>query len=173
MPFNTLLLHGFIHGTSVEENGVRVTGHEQRGEKILVFRLDTKDKSIRRSLGFPDQSGICDYLFVLSRETLGERGAKEYKRTLCLVELKGKEVEHAIEQIVNTYNRLNDILRQDNSCRSFLKNVIWKAYICSNDRSSIVPNKSSTDRLIKTFRQRKNFDMSHDGDQNFNSVLRA
>jgi len=173
MPFNTLFLHGFIHGTSVEENGVRVTAHEQKGEKILIFRLDTQDKSIRNALGFSGKSGICDYLFVLSKETLGAQGAKEYKRTFCLVELKGKQIEHATDQIVDTYNHLNYILKQEDSCSRFLRNITWKSYICYNSRSPINANKSCSERLLKIFHHQKNFDMSRDGDKRFNDVLRA
>ena len=171
MPFNTLLLQGLMHGTSVEENGVHVIAHEQKGEKVLVFRLDTRDKSTAKALQL--SGGICDYLFLLSKETLTANSAKTYQRTLCLVELKGEDIEHATKQIINTYKHLNTILKNDSSCFTFLKNITWKAYICSNRRAPIVTNRTCIDSLLKTFGQKKHFDLSHDGDKNFNSVLRA
>lgn len=171
MPFNTLLLRGLIHGTSVEENGVRVVAHEQKGEKVLVFRLDTRDKSIAKALQL--SGGICDFLFLLSQETLLANGEKVYQRTLCLVELKGEDVEHATEQVINTYKHLNAVLKNDASCLSFLKNVTWKAYICSNRHSPIVKNRACMESLIKVFRHQKHFDFSHDGDKQFNTMLRT
>jgi hypothetical protein len=173
MPFNTLLLHGFIHGTSAGDRAVRVIAHEQKSEKILVFRLDTEDRSIRTALGFPRNSGMCDFLFILSKEISGKNGTKEYQRTFCLVELKGKGIDHATEQIIDTYKHLSNMLKQDRSCSDFAKHIIWKAYICSNPHSPIHPDKSCINELSRIFRQRKHFDISHDGDQNFNSVLRA
>lgn len=171
MPFNTLLLHGLVHGKSVKENGVSVTADERAGEKILIFKLDRKDKSIAKALQL--SGGICDSLFLLSREASGMNGAQMHQRTLCLVELKGEDVQHATEQIINTYKHLSEMLKKDPKCLPFCRAVTWKAFICVNRRSPINMTKTSIDDLHKIFGQKKHFDVSHDGDKDFNKVLRA
>lgn len=181
MPFNTLLLRGLIHGNSVKEKGVSVTAHPLPGEKILVFKLDAKTKKQNRitkesniATALQLSGSICDYLFLLSQE-VGKDSDGEiiYQRTLCLVELKGGNVEHATEQIINTYEHLNNMLKNDHMCQYFYKSVIWKAFICVNENSSITMTKESIDALNKAFGNKKHFRVHRDGDEEFNKVLRA
>lgn len=173
MPFNTLLLRGFVHGTSANQNGVSVTAHEKTGERILVFKLDIDKKKNSIATALQLSGGICDYLFLLSRESMGTNGEKIYQRTLCLVELKGEDVQHATEQIINTHKHINDMLKNDHMCLPFYKAVTWKAIICVSKKSSINMTKPSIDALLKAFGQSKHFSCSHDGDKDFNKVLRA
>ena len=77
MPFNTLLLHGFIHDTSVVEKNVHVVAHQKDDEKILVFHLDTRDRLIRDTLKVPDGTGLCDYLFFYSKLDAKQRSTPE------------------------------------------------------------------------------------------------
>lgn len=157
MPFNTLLLHGFIHDTSVEEKNVRVVAHQKDDEKILVFHLDTRDRLIRDTLKVPDGTGLCDYLFFYSKL---DAKTKKYARTLCLVELKGEDIQHATDQIIDTYKHLYRTLKSDSCCPP-LQNIFWKAYICYNANSPIKQKRPFEDKLHNT-KYFKNIDITSD-----------
>lgn len=86
MPFNTLLLHNFIHATSVNENGVRAVAQQLSGERILFFHMD--DANTSRILGVQKGEGVCDYLVLYSKEI--ERSG-EYKKVICREEVAIRE----------------------------------------------------------------------------------
>lgn len=145
MPFNTLLLHSLIHATSVNENGVRAITQQLPGERILFFHMD--DANTSRILGVQKGEGVCDYLVLYSKEI---EGSGEYKKVICQVELKGKDILHAKGQILDTYARLQRLLKSDPS-RPPLQHIVWKAYICFNAHSPVQQTKPTIDELRRNF----------------------
>jgi len=84
-----LLRSCFLHGpTSVTESGKTASLDRRDGECVLVFRIRSSDfppLSIERS---------CDAVFF--------HLARDGRPTVLLVELKGSDITHAVEQIVAT-----------------------------------------------------------------------
>src|SRR5438034_267740 len=93
MPFNTLLLTSLVSGTSVVESGVTARVERQSGEQILFFALD--NAAVRKDLKIVGE--ICDYLVFYVRE---EQKTRRAQKVFCLLELKGKDIKHAVDQIV-------------------------------------------------------------------------
>jgi hypothetical protein len=74
---------------------------------------------------------------------------KNYARTFCLVELKGEEIQRATQQVIDTYQHLHTMLKND-VCRPFLQNIVWKACICHNAHSPIKQKRPYEDQLSNT-----------------------
>lgn len=124
MPFNTLLLTSLTSKTSFAESGGRVSVEAESGEVVLFFNIDNE---IARQ-GLNIQGLICcDCLVFYAREA-------EKKKILCLVELKGSNLKHAVKQITTTHKHLKEAL-QHSSGRDHLKHVTWKAYIFQHGQS--------------------------------------
>lgn len=167
MPFNTLLLHSFIHETSVNENGVRAIAQQLPGERILFFHMD--DANTSRILGVRKSEGVCDYLVFYSKEI---EGSGEYKKVICLVELKGKDITHAKGQIQDTYARLQRLLKSNTSSPP-LQHIVWKAYICFNAHSPVQQTKPTIDELKRNFNDVDIVrDKGNDKRENFGEFLR-
>ncbi|MGH2497200.1 MAG: hypothetical protein ACRDIV_21080 [Ktedonobacteraceae bacterium] len=153
MPFNTLLLSCLHHGTSASENNVSVSVKPQNGETVLFFHTDTdvacRDLQIQR--GEP----VCDYLVFYK---------KEARTVICLLELKGNNTDHAIEQIFSTCEHLKIRLSEDLRGKAgwlHFQQVEWKAYICTGVNSAISPSKAYAKKIEKAFRSTKNFKITH------------
>jgi hypothetical protein len=121
MPFNTLLLTSLHHGTSASESGITVNAEPQRGETILFFRTD--NSIVRQNL---NMTKVCDYLVFYARKN-------EQKKVLCFVEMKGTRLEDATEQIIKSYQHINELLRS--SSFQQLQYILWKAYICTDGQA--------------------------------------
>lgn len=152
MPFNILLLTCLTSKTGFTASGGRVSLHPLPGEIALFFSIDSPSK--RKDLKI--QGAISDYLVFY---------VKGDEKVLCLVESKGKDLDHAIEQVINTKiqlrNSLLDSLKRG-SCESYLQMITWKAYIYQHG-STPTEKKQSTKRLKDTFGN-KNYDISHNED---------
>jgi hypothetical protein len=94
----SLLLACLQSGTSIKERGNRASIGASDGEIVLVFRTDTD--LLRKNLGI---AKVCDAAFFYMQ--YGERPI------LFFVELKGKNVREAAEQIVSTMKALGGLLR--------------------------------------------------------------
>jgi hypothetical protein len=139
------LLSSLEPGTGVSESDVNVSVKRQANETILFFRIDAAH--VCKDLGIKDKEPRCDYLAFYK---------KDDKTILCLVELKGKNIEHAVEQIAHTYKRLNELLKQ-RACDT--KHITWKAYVGCNAHSPLTQSKQPADKLKALF-----------GHNNFNIV---
>jgi hypothetical protein len=95
----------------------------------VVLFFDKIDKNpIANSLGIEEEK-CCDGLIFYAREG-------EENRTICLVEMKGRNLKEAAEQIKNTRERLERILQKElSSCNDLLKHISWKACFYSNHSS--------------------------------------
>ncbi|HFD38750.1 MAG TPA: hypothetical protein ENJ31_02700 [Anaerolineae bacterium] len=118
MPFNTLLLTCLIPGTSFTEQGATVRMEPRSGETLLFFAIDDQSNpgcGLRQAINLYD-GAICDLaVFYVPSD--------RDRNILCLVELKGSELDRAAEQIRNTYRALSSRLRPH------AQQVEWKAYI--------------------------------------------
>jgi hypothetical protein len=122
MPFNSLLLVSLITETHFSESGVKVKMTQEAGEKVLFFKMD--QKAVRDSLRI--NGHICDGLVFYCRGN---------EKTCCFVELKGNKLDTAVEQVVNTCKHLKEEIKvslERMDCQSLLKQISWKAYICSH-----------------------------------------
>ena len=124
MPFNTLLLTCLIPGTSVSEHGGRVSVEPQSGEVVLFFVVDDQtnpDSTLRQDLGIV--GAICDCVVYY---------VKGDKKVLGLVELKGSNLDRALDQIMNTFQCLRQSLRActlRRDCRPCFLQIDWRAYV--------------------------------------------
>jgi hypothetical protein len=97
---------------------------QEAGEKVLFFRMD--QKPVRDSLGINKDDKICDGLVFYCRGN---------EKTCCFVELKGSKVNTAIEQVTHTFGRFKEEIQSSllrMNCQSLLKQISWKAYVCSH-----------------------------------------
>ncbi len=156
MPFNTLLLVSLITETSLSESGIEVTMNQRAGEKILFFVIDKQ--SVRQYLGL--QGKICDGLVFYTRKD-------ENKKIFCLVELKGSNLNDAVDQVISSYVQLKKSLEQSLTNMSseklpLLGMINWKAFIRLRGGSP-KDVKRHKKRLEATF-GRGNYDIKEDKD---------
>jgi hypothetical protein len=140
MPFNTLLLTCLYPGTSFSEKGNVVSLEPQSGEMVLFFSIDDQSNAactLRQRLQL--QGSICDLLVFRAAFS----GRQIESVTLCLTELKGREVDRALEQVESVYNALSCLPSFSRpSCR-----ITWKAYVKVNVGSPIRYNQDIAGRL--------------------------
>lgn len=129
MPFNTLLLTCLKHGTSFQDPDPGARGKVSivpgPGETILFFPIDDQQQRnapclMRQELGL-SKKPVCDLLVFFANES------KEI--ALCLVELKGRDVAHAVEQIKETYAALNELAARSSISPRLWERVHLKGYI--------------------------------------------
>jgi hypothetical protein len=109
-----------LHGTSFKESGSTVRVTPEHAEQVRFFHIDDQSNpncTLRRNLKII--GAICDLIVTYIRET---------RESLCLVESKGKNLEHAVEQIINTWRYLSQYLAQVLEAESF-RQLEWMAYI--------------------------------------------
>ncbi|MDD3973200.1 MAG: hypothetical protein PHD17_00740 [Methanothrix soehngenii] len=126
MPFNTLVLSCLCsRETSFCERG---TGAElcikpNSNEIVLFFVIDdqsNKQSTIREDFGI--EGGLCDLAIFYADKVKNEK-------IICLAELKGRHVDEAVDQIINTFKKLKKMYDEKGIV------VIWKAYILFKGRS--------------------------------------
>ena len=157
----------YYTGKELEESEIEVKIDPSVDEKILFFEIDdnpNKNSPFRR-IGL--KGTICDslvYYYKLEREQRflynGKRRHQRAKITLiiCLAELKYKNVEVAVEQIINTYNFIINQM-DDEKCkrdcrREKCKPLGYKAYICIHGSSPRQISDEQKDKLNAIFRSR-------------------
>lgn len=120
MLFNVLILTCLSPKKYHGERQVRIRVSNNSDEEVfLLFDIDSPEK--QRELGI--EGTVCDVLIFYTSQK---------KKVLCLVELKGGDVRHAIEQLINTRKQLRrslDDLNQSVICRPELQKINWKACI--------------------------------------------
>ncbi|MEA5554806.1 hypothetical protein VB713_28180 [Anabaena cylindrica UHCC 0172] len=155
MPFDYLLLSCCLlpGKTSHKEDGIEVSLQPASGETVLFFHIDEKSNpncKFRKLLRL-DQEGmkICDLIVFY---------AKDSERIICFVELKGKDIKTAKEQVINTYTYFYKLLKKTDSSLS----LTAKTYIVS---SSSVPQE--IDKYKKELKDKfgeGNYDISRNSD---------
>ena len=95
-----------IHKTRIHENGVTVSIKKKQGETIRFFLTDN---SLARACFAMTEQGIkcCDYLLLYTNE-----GNIKKSEVLCFIELKGKDLDKAVKQIIDTHKYVTAFSRQ-------------------------------------------------------------
>ena len=103
MPFSFLLWNCLVPGaTSVSESGVSANLQRGSDESVLAFRIDTD--GFRKRFNLSNPARVCDALFFYK--------VKESDPLLMFVELKGRDVAGAIQQLEQTLSTVRRELEQ-------------------------------------------------------------
>ncbi len=124
MPFTTLLLTCLAHGTQFRESGQPIRVEPCAGETVLFFAIDNQSNQgcgLRALLANNDP--LCDVLIF-------HRTARQ--TTLCLVELKGRDIAHGVQQVIATHRALK--ARVEQAC-AVATRVTWKACILTHGKA--------------------------------------
>jgi hypothetical protein len=147
MPLNLLLLTSLKRETHIVGYGTTVSMTPNSDEKVLFFDLDKDECAIKKLLlGQADWQNkkICDGLVFFSNSN---------GIVFCLVELKGEDVNHAKDQLINTQKflqcYLEGSLRKSSVGRDLLQKIQWRAYILQNRSASSPSRKSNPDKIKK------------------------
>lgn len=133
----------FVRGTSVTESGLTVSTDRLSGEIILFFKADSPEE--RQSLGITGENlKACDYLVFYSKED-------NRAEIACFLELKGKKLEVAVKQIINTFRHAKMLVEREVE-REQHPFVIWKVCICMQGQAPRNEQKSR-DELKEIFGQ--------------------
>lgn len=172
MLFETLLLQCLMRGMSLGDSGGRISLNLTEGETGAFFKLDNRQSEACLRV----QGEICDGLVLYTRKD---------EKIFCLAELKGKNTDHAVEQILNTYKYLKmnlhhiqeDIYKSHwigctyckphistcTVCKKQVNTIRWKAYIYQRGASPEPIKPSLVKELKQTFGE-KGYAISHDSD---------
>ena len=155
MPFDHVLLACCLlpGKTRQKVDGVEVSLQPASGETVLFFHIDEKSNpncKFRKLLEL-DKEGmkICDLIVFY---------AKDNERIICFVELKGKDINTAKEQVINTYTYFNKFLKKTDSSLSFTA----KTYILS--KSSVPQELDKYKKELKDKFDEGNYDISKNSD---------
>jgi hypothetical protein len=131
----------FKTGTSCSDSGVTVRIQPTRSEEVQVFHIDdSSNPPCRLRTDLPIIGPICDCVFSYAK-------TRATSRILCLVELKGSNIEEAVDQILNTYEHVHSRL-----CREHQQRITFKAYIRLHGASPR-DNRNQQERLDRKFRR--------------------
>jgi hypothetical protein len=125
-----------ISRTTFTDNGITVNVRPQKGELVKFFVVDEKSNpgsTLREALGM--QGRICDLVVHYIKESNPEK-------VFCFVELKGKRIDDALEQILDTFEALEGSSEHS-------ERIKWKAYILIGIASPIKLD-PGTIKVLKT-----------------------
>ncbi len=136
-------------GTSASERGLRVSTERLTGETIIFFHTDSDEGRECLRITSIDNK-VCDYFIYYSMD--GRRS-----EIVCLLELKGTNLEDAEKQVRETHEHLkllfNALMYNDN------QNLIWRVCICLHNHAPNV-NQRIRDRLKRDY-GRGNVEIRH------------
>jgi len=147
MPFNELMINCVENGTSYNEYGIRVSVKSKGGETVLFFVIDSNSNNCSNFRDVIKTDVICDLLVYYSTDASNKK--------ICLVELKGKDVEHAAEQLIETKEKTENLLKDKK-----YRNIIWKGLIVHRS-SAPRQQKPKLKRKLDSAFGRGNYDMVH------------
>ena len=111
----------FVRGTSVTESGLTVSTDRLSGEIILFFKTDSPEG--RQSLGITGENlKACDCLVLYAKEN-------DRAEIACFLELKGKKLEVAVKQVINTFRHAKMRIEREVEKEQH-PYITWKVCIC-------------------------------------------
>ncbi|MDD2287123.1 MAG: hypothetical protein PHQ11_17195 [Paludibacter sp.] len=132
MPFSSLLLSALTPDSTLKENNIGITFKRNQfdtsKETILLFHSDDEKTHFRNIWLRKNDRGCvnsqcCDgIIFYHSID-------KKSSGTICFVELKGNDIKHAVEQILQTYKIIKTALFE---AQIQIDKIRWKAVIISS-----------------------------------------
>jgi hypothetical protein len=106
MLFESLLWHGFRSSAKLEDDHLEAVVQSLSNTVTLAFAID--NANVRRALSLPSET-CCDGLFLSVRRV----GEKEPEVSLLFLEMKGKHIDHAIDQLESAIRAVQRILRSE------------------------------------------------------------
>lgn len=142
-----------IEKKSIHENGITVSIERESGEIIRFFLTDCDPA---RECFAMQAEGIkcCDYLLLYTRED-----SMHANELLCFIELKGKALHKAVDQICNTFKYVTQFSQQYIH-RSQHTNVTQVVAIFLHERVPSGRSRREKERLEKIF-DKKHIYMRH------------
>jgi hypothetical protein len=146
---------------------VTVSYSKGPNEVVLFFEIDeqTNPSSTFRQDIAPNINEICDGLIFFENLT---------NCVFCFVELKGGNIDHAIDQIVSTKRAFINSLTQSiqrKSCRNKISKITLKAFIAVNASSPMKLSSKKRSLLSSEFGDQNNICISRNRD--ISSFLRS
>src|SRR6266487_1695351 len=117
-----LLENCLTSGTKAHEDGLTVSIEREKDEEIYFFRMDCVEGNSCLGMKKVEKEKCCDYLVFFNKE-------KSINEVFCFLELKGKNVQKAKQQVINTYTHLSALLKE-NSGQNQTQVPLWSVYIC-------------------------------------------
>ncbi len=129
-------------GTKAHEDGLTVSIERGKDEEIYFFHIDCDEGSRCLGMNKTEKEKCCDYLVFYAKE-------KSINEVFCFLELKGKNVQRAMLQVISAYTYVLALLRKKPG-QIQLQDPVWSVYICL---SGSVPqeNKKVQKELKKRF----------------------
>jgi hypothetical protein len=160
------LLQIWKPGTSVGEAGVTVSMTPTETETVLFLKMDCDEAraelGITRSAKDKNKKMTCDYLVFYSRRSTNP---VERRIVLCLLELKGSDTDHAVDQVIETRKTIRQNLQalKGSQIWPYIQRPVWKGYVCCNPKSTIIWNKQRAKEIEQLF-EKDNFKVTHNND---------
>ena len=117
-----LLQDCLIEGTKAHESGLTVSVEREKDEEIYFFHVDCHEGNRCLGMNIVEQEKCNDYLVFYTRD-------KSVNEVFCFLELKGKDIQRAKQQVINTHEYIKALLK-DRMSQAQMQNLIWSVYIC-------------------------------------------
>lgn len=140
MPLTPHFPNCFRQGTSWHESGNRINVVPQQDETVKFFVIDPESNSdctFRQSTGL--SGPICDIIVTFLK-------GRDQIQIICLLEMKGNKLNHAIQQISNTYDALTRY-HED------FKRANYRGYILIRGSAPIKLDDNNKRNLVRIFGQ--------------------
>lgn len=146
MSFNVLLLRCLTSDRSLGEKRAKVSMPTlESGEVVLFF--DTSKQAVgnsllRKDLEMKPTDKLCDGIIIYCKNNSD-------KKTICLIELKGRHTDDAVEQLISTRNALEQALNnalKAKSCLDCSKDITWLGIVAASG-GGLPQTKSQVKRL--------------------------
>ncbi|HEY1349674.1 MAG TPA: hypothetical protein VGF67_08630 [Ktedonobacteraceae bacterium] len=156
------LLRIWKPGNSVSEQKTKASIEPAENEVVFFLKMDCDEARVQLGMRASDKKATCDYVVFYTRRS---KNSEERRSVLCLLELKGCDIDHAIDQVIATREHIKQSLRilQGTDVWPYVQRPTWKAYICCNPKSAIVPSKKYALTIEKAF-GKNNFKITHNDD---------
>ncbi|MDQ2886388.1 MAG: hypothetical protein M3Y39_09900 [Chloroflexota bacterium] len=109
-------------GTKAHESGLTVSIEPEKDEEIYFFHIDCQEGNRCLGMNTLEKEKCNDYLVFYTRE-------KSVNEVFCFLELKGKDIQRAKQQVLNTHKYVKALLI-DRMSQAQIQNLIWSVYIC-------------------------------------------
>ena len=152
MPFSSLLLSALTPDSTLKENNIGVTFKRNQldtsKETLLLFQSDD-EKTHFRNIWLRNNNHGCVNPQCCDGIIFYHSNDKKSSGTICFVELKGNDIQHAVEQILKTYKIIKTALAD---AQISTDKIRWKATIISSaskPKNSVSVLKPLTDEFEK------------------------
>jgi hypothetical protein len=92
--------------THATDAGLKISVAKKKDEIVLFVKTD--NDNARRNLQMPeDDDQSCDRLILYAKQNNNKN------ELICFLELKGKDLGHAVDQIINTHKYIFNLINRD------------------------------------------------------------